>query len=49
MKNVVLACSDCCRAKHSRTLREWAERLNDQLDGVHALITAQNRTAESAA
>jgi len=52
MQNVVLACPSCCDSKHGRTLPEWVERLNDQLDGVHALMTAQARkeaSAESAA
>jgi len=49
MQNVVLACPACCKAKDGRTLQEWAERLNDQLDGVHALITLQARKAEKTA
>ncbi|HWL06850.1 MAG TPA: HNH endonuclease signature motif containing protein [Planctomicrobium sp.] len=49
VKNVVLVCPDCCKAKRGRTLREWTERLNDQLDGVHSLITSQDRKAEKTA
>jgi len=48
VKNVVLACPDCCKAKGGRTLKEWTERLNDQLDGVHSLITLQARKAKTA-
>jgi len=48
-KNVVLSCRSCCDSKDCRTLPEWIERLNDQLDGVHALMTAQASKTETEA
>ncbi|WP_437193517.1 HNH endonuclease [Planctomicrobium sp. SH527] len=48
-KNVVLSCQSCCDSKRSRTLPEWVERLNTQLDGVQSLMATRPYNVEKPA